>query len=474
MKKFLDENFMLQNETAVKLYHDYAKDMPIIDYHCHLSPKEIAEDKKYKNITEIWLGGDHYKWRVMRSFGITEDFITGDQDDYLKFKAFAKAVPFTIGNPMYHWTHLELQRYFGIDTLLSEETADEIWEKCNTLLNQDDFSARQLITRSKVDVICTTDDPIDDLEYHKQLAADDSFATKVYPTYRPDKSFNIANETFIPWIKSLEEAVGYTVDSIQKLLKALEERIDYFHEVGCRLSDHALDTIEYHTPYIEGTTNIDYARANQVYKKGLVGDVLTEEEVAIHKGLVLNFLGKAYAKRGWTMQIHIGALRNNNRRMHKAIGPDTGFDSVHDSTFAPALSALLNDLDTTDELPKTILYVLNPRDNYVIGTMIGNFQGGGTKGKIQFGSGWWFCDQKEGMQDQMSALANLGLLSAFVGMLTDSRSFLSYTRHEYFRRILCNYLGTLVEDGEYPNDEKFLGQIVQDISYNNAKAYFGL
>ncbi len=474
MKRFLEDNFMLKNETGAMLYHDYAKDMPIIDYHCHLSPQEIAEDKTYKNITEIWLGGDHYKWRVMRSFGVEEQFITGEETDYNKFKAFAKAVPYTIGNPMYHWTHLELQRYFGIDTLLSEETADEIWEKCNELLAKKTFSAKQLIQRSNVKVICTTDDPVDSLEYHKQLKEDTTFTTKVYPTFRPDKSFNIGNETFIPWIKDLEACVGYSLDSIQKLLKALEERVDYFHAVGCRLSDHALDTIEYHTPYVEGLPEVDYTKAEQVYKKALDGRVLTEEDIAIHKGIVLNFLGKAYAKRGWTMQIHIGALRNNNRRMHKAIGPDTGFDSVHDSTFAPALSALLNDLDTTDELPKTILYVLNPRDNYVIGTMIGNFQGGGIKGKVQFGSGWWFCDQKEGMEDQMRALASLGLLSAFVGMLTDSRSFLSYTRHEYFRRILCNYLGELVENGEYPMDEKLLGQIVQDICYNNAHRYFGL
>ncbi len=473
MKKFLDENFILQNDVAVELYHNHAKKMPIIDYHCHLNPEEIANDKRYKNITEVWLGGDHYKWRLMRSMGFTEDFITGDQPDYEKFLAFAKTVPYAVGNPMYHWTHLELQRYFGIDTLLNEDTAKEIYDKCNELLQQDGYSARGLIKRSNVTVICTTDDPCDDLEHHKAIAKDTSFETSVCPTFRPDKSFNIDVETFIPWVERLQSVVGYTIDSVEKLMKALEERIDYFHEVGCRLSDHALDTVDYQSPY-NAENEIDLTAANQIFKKGLVGDILTPDEVAIYKGVIINFLGRQYAKRGWAMQIHIGALRNNNRRMYAMLGADTGYDSIHDQTMAPQLSRLLNDLDSTDELPKTILYNLNPKDNHVLATMIGNFQGGGTRGKIQFGSGWWFLDQKDGMETQLKTLANLGLLSAFVGMLTDSRSFLSYTRHEYFRRILCNFLGDLVVTGQYPHDMAMLGQIVEDICYNNADAYFGL
>lgn len=466
MKAFMDQDFLLQNETAKTLYHTYAKDMPIFDYHCHLSSKEIAENKTYKNITEIWLGGDHYKWRGMRSNGITEDFLTGDQPDQDKFFAYAEMIPYTLGNPLYHWTHLELQRYFDIDALLSKETAEEVWHTCNEKLATPEFSAKSLITKSNVKAICTTDDPCDDLRYHKEIAADTGFDTKVLPTFRPDKSFNIDVDTFIPWIKALSDVVGYQVNSVDLLLKALEERIDYFHEVGCRLSDHALDVVQYKSP--------DKLVAEAVFEKGLKGMPMTYEEVAIYKGTILNFLGKAYAKRGWAMQIHIGALRNNSKRMYETIGPDTGFDSVHDETFAAELSQFLDDLDTTDELPKTILYVLNPRDNYVIGTMIGNFQGGGIPGKIQFGSGWWFCDQKEGMIDQMKSLSALGLLSRFIGMLTDSRSFLSYTRHEYFRRILCNLIGEWVENGEYPNDIEFLGKVVQDISYNNAVNYLDI
>lgn len=466
MKAFMDDNFLLSNETAVKLYHDFAKDMPIYDYHCHLSPKEIAENKQYKNITEIWLGGDHYKWRGMRSNGVPEALVTGSADDKEKFMAFAKTVPYTIGNPLYHWTHLELKRYFGIEEVLDETTAESIWEKTNAMLATEDFRAKALITRSKVKVICTTDDPIDDLQYHAVIAQDASFNTQVLPTFRPDKSFNIDKETFIPWIKSLQDVVGYEISTVDELTKALESRIDFFHEKGCRLSDHALDIVQYSAP--------DAMVAQFVFEKGLAGEALSYEEVAAYKGYILNFLGKAYAKRGWAMQIHIGALRNNNKRMYQLIGADTGFDSIHDETFAAELSQFLGDLDMTDELPKTILYVLNPRDNYVVATMIGNFQGGGTAGKIQFGSGWWFCDQKEGMIDQMKALSSLGLLSRFVGMLTDSRSFLSYTRHEYFRRILCNLIGEWVENGEYPNHIEFLGTVVQDICFNNAVNYFDI
>lgn len=472
MKPFLDNDFLLETKTAKTLYHDYAKDAPIYDYHCHLSPKEISENKQYKNLTELWLGGDHYKWRVMRSNGISEDFITGDADDYDKFMAFAKSMPYAIGNPVYHWTHLELKRYFGIDDLLNEKTGPMIWEKANKMLQQEDFFAKGLITRSNVEMICTTDDPVDDLTYHKALAMDKSFVTSVLPTFRPDKAINVNLPTFNPWIDQLSQVVGYKIDSLSTLLKALEARIDYFHSLGCRLSDHALDTVEYSSQMIDGY--IDFTDGEAVFQKARQEEAISNDEIVAYKSIIMQFLGKQYSKHKWVMQLHIGALRNNNKRMLKQIGPDTGFDSIHDSTFAPQLSALLDDLDTSNELPKTILYVLNPRDNYVIATMIGNFQDGSAPGKIQFGSAWWFCDQKEGMLQQMKALSNLGLLSRFVGMLTDSRSFLSYTRHEYFRRILCNLIGNWVENGEYPHDIEFLGSLVQDICINNARGYFGL
>lgn len=483
MRTFMDQDFLLSNETSKTLYHQFAKDMPIYDYHCHLSPKEIAENKSYANITQLWLGGDHYKWRVMRSNGVSEDFITGAQSDYDKFLAFAKSIPYTIGNPMYHWTHLELQRYFGIDAVLSEKNAEEIWNKCNALLATEAFRAKALITRSKVDVICTTDDPIDDLSYHQQIKEDTAFKTKVMPTFRPDKGINITLKTFLPWLQQLEAVVGYAIDDVTSLLKAFEERVSYFHEVGCRLSDHALDEVDYQaildmeqslaskdqqSVFLPGIVE----QADKTFKKAKNGDALSASEVTVYKSMMIHFLGKCYAKKGWVMQLHIGALRNNSSRMHNQLGPDTGFDSINDTVFAANLSKLLNELDTLDLLPKTILYVLNPRDNYVIGTMIGNYQGGGIPGKIQFGSGWWFCDQKDGMIDQMKALSQLGLISRFVGMLTDSRSFLSYIRHEYFRRILCNLFGEWVENGEYPADIEFLGKMVQDICYNNAVDYF--
>lgn len=464
MKEFMEQDFLLSNETAKTLYHEYAKDMPIYDYHCHLSAQEIAENKTYKNMTEIWLGGDHYKWRAMRSNGVTEDYITGQRSDKEKFMKYAALVPYTLGNPLFHWTHLELQRYFNIKKVLSPSTAQEIWESCNQQLATPEFSVRNLITRSNVNVICTTDDPCDALDYHKEIAEDLSFQVKVLPTYRPDKGYNIDKESFKPWIKALGTVVAYEITDTQSLIKALTERMTYFHSVGCRISDHGMDVIQYISP--------DMTVANGAFDKAIDGEALTYKEIATFKGTVLNALGKGYAKLGWAMQIHIGALRNNSKRMFETIGPDTGFDSVHDEIFAAELSQFLDDLDSTDELPKTILYALNPRDNYVIATMVGNFQGGGIAGKIQFGSGWWFCDQKEGMIEQLKALSSLGLLSRFVGMLTDSRSFLSYTRHEYFRRILCNLIGEWVENGEYPNDIEFLGQVVKDISYNNAVNYF--
>lgn len=404
--KFMDENFMLKNEIAKELY-DAVCDLPIIDYHCHISPKMIAENHRFKNAYELFLGGDHYKWRQMRTNGIDEKYITGDADDYEKWEAFAKTMPLLIGNPLYHWTHLELKRYFGIDEPLSEKNAKAVWDTINSCLKKEEYRAQGLIRMSNVEVICTTDNPYDSLEYHKKLK---DFSTKVVPAFRPD---------------------------IDGLREDITERMDYFHENGCRLSDHSVDRMD---------------------------DDIIEK---------LIFLGEEYAKRGWVWQLHIGALRNNNTRMFEKLGPDTGFDSINDFQIAEGLSKILDSLDKKDMLPKTILYTLNPKDNYVLGTMLGNFQGGGVPGKIQFGSGWWFNDQRDGMESQMRALANLGMISRFIGMLTDSRSFVSYPRHEYFRRILCNLLGKWAEEGEYPQDLEMLKKIARNISYYNAKEYFG-
>lgn len=464
MKKFMDDNFLLNNEVAVKLYHDIAKDMPIFDYHCHLSPKEIWEDKSYENITEVWLYGDHYKWRAMRSNGVDEDYITGNKSDYEKFMAWAKTVPECIGNPLYHWTHLELKRYFGIEDLLSEETADAIWHKCNTIIQSGEFSARQLIKSSHVTAIGTTDDPVDSLAYHSQLKEDKSMDTRVFPTFRPDKGVEIGKETFMGWLKTLEDVVGKTIDSYEIYLEALTERLDFFQAHDCCLSDHALE-------------NVPYRRASQeelniIFNKKLQNQPLSDNEINQFRTEMLLFFGRAYGRRNWVMQLHIGALRNNNESMLNRLGPDTGFDSIADHNIADNLSKLLNALNEEDALPKTILYTLNPKDNYVLGTMLGNFQDGRIPGKIQFGSGWWFNDQKDGMIRQMVDLSNLGLLSRFVGMLTDSRSFLSYTRHEYFRRILCNLVGEWVVNGEYPYDEVYLDKIIRGICYDNAKTYF--
>lgn len=466
MKPFMDENFLLTNKTAETLYHQYAKDMPIFDYHCHLNPKEIAENKRYKNITEVWLGGDHYKWRALRSNGVDERYITGDASDKEKFMKWAETMSQCLGNPLFHWTHLELKTYFGIDKVLSPATAEEIWEKCNALLAKDEFTARGLIERSNVKVICTTDDPIDSLEHHIAIAKDSSFKVKVLPAFRPDKSFNIEKPGFVEWIAQLGQVAGTKITSLEAVKAALKQRLEFFHEVGCRISDHALDPIVYKA----GSD----AQADEILKKALNGQALTCDEVALYKTKILVFLGQQYARLGWTMQLHIGTIRNTNTRMMKLLGPDTGFDAIADYTFAESLAKFLDALDSTDELPKTILYCLNPRDNEILGTIIGCFQGSGIPGKMQFGSGWWFNDQKDGMIKQMVALANLGLLSRFVGMLTDSRSFLSYTRHEYFRRILCNLIGEWVENGEFPNDIDLLGSIVQNICFNNANNYFGI
>lgn len=461
MKKFMDDNFLLAGEVAQWLYHDVAKAMPIYDYHNHLSAKEIYENRKYDSITQVWLGGDHYKWRILRSNGYDESYATGDKAPYEKFLAFAKTMPYVIGNPMYHWTHLELQRFFNIYETLSEKTAQEIYDKCNAMLQQDEFKVRSLIERSNVKVMCTTDDPKDDLQYHK-LLKEENLDFRVLPTFRPDSLVNAEKTFFLPYIDAVR-AMGYTMESIADVAKFLEDRINYFHEVGCRLSDHGMDVVMY-----------EFAEAEEVdaiFKKAISGGELSACELAKYKGYIWKFVGQEYAKRGWVMQLHIGALRNNSARMLTKLGPDTGFDSIADSPVAAPLSKLLDALDTTDSLPKTILYCLNPADNAVLAAMLGNFQGGGVVGKIQFGSGWWFMDTKNGMINQMRSLADMGLLSRFVGMLTDSRSFLSFPRHEYFRRILCNEIGKLVENGEYPYDKDVLKEIVEGICFNNINNY---
>ena len=463
MREFMCDDFLLMTDTAKTLYHNYAKNMPIYDFHCHLNPKEIYENKKYKNITEVWLGGDHYKWRAMRSNGVDERYITGDADDKEKFMKWAETIDECYGNPLFHWTHLELKRFFGIDLVLSKETAEEVWNLTNEKLTTDKFTARELIKMSNVKTLCTTDDPIDSLEYHIALKEDKSFDVIVNPAFRPDKGIRIEKDEFIPWFNRLEEIYGEKIDSIDKYTSALESRIEFFHQVGCRISDHALDPVVFE----KGTKE----EVNTILLKKLAGEKLTEKEVKQFKTYVMIFLGKEYSKRKWVMQIHVGCIRNNSTRMFNKLGADTGYDAIDDELFLRALSKLLDTLDTTDELPKTIIYNLNPRDNEAIGTLIGCFQDGKTPGKIQFGSGWWFLDQKDGMTRQMTALANLGLLSRFVGMLTDSRSFLSYTRHEYFRRILCNLLGDWVERGELPNNIERLGKMVENICYNNVNNY---
>ena len=449
---FINDNFMLKTETARKLY-GAVKDLPIIDYHCHLSPKMIAEDYKFRNAFDLFLGGDHYKWRQMRSNGIDEEYITGGADEYEKFLAFAKIMPYLIGNPLYHWTHLELKRYFDIDETLDENSCKRIWDKCNECLAKDEFSAKNLIRRSNVEIICTTDDPVDTLEYHEALK---DFETKVLPTFRPDKAVEIGKDTFLPYIN----AIG--VKTYSELAAWMVERIAYFDAHGCRLSDHALEYV----PFAIGDPEA-------AFNKKIAGEELTKEEIDAFKTALLKVCAKEYTRLGWTMQLHIGALRNNNTRMYEKLGADVGFDSINDLCIAESLSAFMNNLEYDDVLPKTILYTLNPKDNYVLGTMLGNFQKAPTPGKIQFGSGWWFNDQRDGMVSQMRALANLGTLSRFVGMLTDSRSFVSYPRHEYFRRIMCNLIGGWVEDGEYPMDMEKLTEIVQGIAYYNSKNYFG-
>lgn len=464
MKPFMDENFMLTNETAVKLFHNYSEKMPIFDYHCHLSPKMMYEDKPFENITQIFLGGDHYKWRYMRSNGIDEEYITGSASDYDKFKAYCSCLQYAVGNPLYHWTHLELKKYFGVEEIVTEANCDIIWEKCNNVIKETQMSPLKLINSSNVAVIGTTDDPTDNLEWHKKIAGKGHINARVYPSFRPDFLINIEKDTFKDYIKKLSDVSGKKIESYDELIEVAYERIDFFNSLGCKISDHALDGVPFNKEY----------NARAVFKQVMSGGKLTKPEIDAYKSAVLIALAKKYKELDWTMQLHIGALRNNNSRMFEKLGADTGFDSIADYSIAEQMSALMNEMDKNDSLPKTILYTLNPKDNYVLATMLGNFQSSETAGKIQFGSAWWFNDQRDGMVEQIKALANLGALNKFVGMLTDSRSFLSYTRHEYFRRILCNLIGEWVENGEFPQDYETLGKIVEDISFNNAKRYFNV
>ncbi|WBV22024.1 glucuronate isomerase [Pantoea piersonii] len=467
MSRFMTEDFLLDTEFARRLYHDYAKDQPIFDYHCHLPPQQIAENYRFANLYDIWLKGDHYKWRAMRANGVPEAFCTGDASDREKFDAWARTVPHTIGNPLYHWTHLELRRPFGItDTLLSEKTADDIWERCNALLAQDDFTARGIMQQMNVKMVGTTDDPLDDLQHHRALAQDGSFSVKVLPSWRPDKAFNIEAEGFLAWIEKLESLTDISVRRFDDLRSALSKRLDYFADHGCKVSDHALDVVLY--------AEADDATLDAILAARRAGNAPDAQAIAQFKTAVLVWLGGEYARRGWVQQYHIGALRNTNRRQFELLGPDVGFDSINDQPLAEPLAKLLGAQNLHNALPKTILYCLNPRDNEVLATMAGNFQGEGEAGKMQFGSAWWFNDQLDGMQRQMTQLAQIGLLSRFVGMLTDSRSFLSYTRHEYFRRLLCQMIGHWVENGEAPGDETLLGQMVQNICFNNARDYFDI
>ena len=459
---FINNDFLLKTKTAQRLYHEFAEHLPIIDYHNHLSPQQIAENYQFKNLTEIWLEGDHYKWRAMRSNGVPEKFITGESPDEEKFKKWAETVPYLIKNPLHHWTHLELKRYFEIDELLSSENADKIYKHCSDLLQKPTHSTQHLLKRMKVKVVCTTDDPCDDLKYHKAFKSDSLL--KMLPAFRPDNALHIEKETFLAYIERLSNSSEIKIESFEELVNALKIRVEYFHNVGCRLSDHGLTNIPLATYNKEG--------AEVVFRKRIEGKKLSKTEVDQFKVTLLVELGKMYHQKGWVMQLHLGAIRNNNLKLLNLIGADVGCDSIGDYEQATGLSNFLNLLTLEDMLPKTILYNLNPRDNEVFATMAGNFNNDGGINKVQWGSAWWFLDQKDGIEKQLNALSNMGLLSRFVGMLTDSRSFLSFPRHEYFRRILCNLLGNDMENGELPNDIDWIGKIVQDICYYNAKEYF--
>lgn len=464
MKAFMDKDFLLQTATAQKLYHDYASKMPIFDYHCHLSPQEIYEDKTYANITELWLGGDHYKWRAMRGNGVDEHYITGDADDYEKFEKWAETVEKLLGNPLYHWTHMELKRYFGVNKVLNKASAKEIWELCNARIQEPDFSARSLIERSNVAMIGTTDDPGDDLRYHKLLREDRNFSTAVLPSFRPDQVMAVEHAGWADYVGKLGQLAAVPIKDFSSLMSALEQRIKYFAEMGCKISDHSLEAVAYEEASVQ---ELDAIVGKALHKEA----VSPVESRRFVSGLLVG-LGRAYHRQGWVMQYHIGALRSANSRLFRKLGPNIGCDSFTDEAIAIPIARLLDALDQTGQLPKTVLYGLNPNDNELLAAMAGNFQEGGIPSKIQFGSAWWFNDHIDGMTAQLRTLGNLGLLSRFVGMLTDSRSFLSYSRHEYFRRILCNLIGTWIENGEYPCDLEWLGETVQDISFNNAKRYF--
>lgn len=465
MKQFMDEEFLLSTETAKKLYHEYAKGMPILDYHCHINPQEIYEDRKFENITQVWLGGDHYKWRQMRSNGVEEKYITGDASDREKFQKWAETLELAIGNPLYHWSHLELQRYFGYDGCLNGETAEEVWNLCNQKLAEDDMTVRNIIRKSNVTLLCTTDDPVDSLEWHEKIKADETFDVQVLPAWRPDKAMNLEKADYLEYLARLSDVSGIKVETFASLLEALSVRMDWFEKHGCRISDHGLEYVMY-APASE-------KEIEAIFAKRRSGEQVSREEELKFKTAFMLAMGKAYHKKGWVMQLHYGVKRDNNQRIFKKLGPDTGVDCINNYAPSSELADYLNALVITDELPKTIIYSLNPVDNAAIGTIIGCFQDASAVGKIQQGSAWWFNDHKAGMTEQLTSLANLGLLGNFIGMLTDSRSFLSYTRHEYFRRILCELIGGWVENGEYPADDKALEKIVKGISYNNAVRYFG-
>ncbi|SFQ29007.1 glucuronate isomerase [Salibacterium halotolerans] len=465
MKTFISDDFLLEGETAKELYHNYAKQMPIIDYHNHLVPEEILENKHYNDIAEIWLAGDHYKWRAMRANGIDEAYITGNKSSYEKFQAWAATVPKLLGNPLYHWTHLELQRYFGIDQLLDETTAPEIWKEANEKLQQPEFSARSLLKRNNVVFVGTTDDPADDLASHKKLH-DEHFDVTVSPSFRPDKGLQIEKDEFEDWLTSMESAAGFRIKTMDDLLQAFSDRIDYFDSLGCRSADHGITAM-----FFEPSVKTD---AEAVFQKKREGRPIDEKEIQQYKTYTLLSLAEMYAAKNWVMQLHIGAQRNNNSKMFEKLGGDSGFDSIGDDLLARPLSLFLDALEAKDVLPKTVLYSLDARDNYILATAAGNYQNAEIPGKVQFGTAWWFNDHIDGMENQMKILANTGLISQFIGMLTDSRSFLSFSRHEYFRRILCNLIGSWVDRGRAPKDMELLKTYVQDICYYNAKRYFNL
>ncbi|WP_394234355.1 glucuronate isomerase [Niallia oryzisoli] len=464
MKPFLDKHFLLNSDTAVRLYENAIQGLPIFDFHCHLNPQEVWENKPYSSITEVWLGGDHYKWRSMRIHGVSEQYITGDASDWEKFAAWAETVPHLIGNPLYHWAHMELKMYFGIEKRLSPETAREIFDECNEKLQKPDFRPRSFIEKSNVKFIGTTDDPVSTLEYHQRLKKDETFTAMIAPTFRPDGALFIERPTFKEWVDQLSEVSGIRVENVDSFLQALRQRVEYFHEHGGRASDHDIQKME----YVQTTKE----EIEPIFTKRLNGSELTEKELMLFRAFLLTELGKLYAEKQWVMQLHMGAMRNNNTKMKNQIGPDTGFDSIGETNFAEGISRFLDALDQQDALPRTVLFNLNQKDNQVLAGMMANFYEEGIPGKIQFGSGWWFLDHIDGMERQMKDYANVGLLSHFIGMLTDSRSFLSYARHDYFRRILCNILGEWVERGLVPDDFEFLEQMVRNIGYYNAKRYF--